>query len=140
MEITEKVAYLKGLVDGLGVDKNSNEGRIFHAILDVLDDMAYTVSDLETGVAMVSEQMDIMDDDINEIHEEVFGEEDNCCCCGHSHDDDEFDEELYEVVCPSCGDTVCIDEDMIDEGEMNCPGCGEFLEFDLDDLDLDEEK
>ena len=55
--------------------------------------------------------------------------DDDCDCC----DDD--DDELYEVVCPSCGDTICLNEGMLEEGSMECPGCGELLEFDFDEED-----
>ena len=52
----------------------------------------------------------------------------------YEDDDEELDdEELYEVTCPSCGDTICVTEDMLDEGSVNCPNCGELLEFDFDD-------
>ena len=40
MEITEKVAYLKGLADGLGLDAESKEGKVLLAMIDVLDDIA----------------------------------------------------------------------------------------------------
>ena len=46
MGITEKVAYLKGLAEGLGLDKDSKEGKLFAAIIDVLDDMALEIEDL----------------------------------------------------------------------------------------------
>jgi len=136
MEITEKVAYLKGLMDGLEIDKSTKEGKVLTAIVDILDDVASSVSDLETGMDMVTHQVDLLDEDIQEMQEDLYGEDEDGCGCG-CEDDDYFDGELYEVTCPKCGDTVCVDEDMLDEGEISCPGCGETLEFDLDGI-LDE--
>jgi len=136
MEITEKVAYLKGLMDGLEIDKSTKEGKVLTAIVDILDDVASSVSDLETGMDMVTHQVDLLDEDIQEMQEDLYGEDEDGCGCG-CEDDDYFDGELYEVTCPKCGDTVCVDEDMLDEGEIGCPGCGETLEFDLDGI-LDE--
>lgn len=133
MEITEKVAYIKGLVDGLGIDDSTKEGKVIRAIIGVLDDIALSVSDLEDSVDLLGEQMDAIDEDVEELYEEYFGEEDD-----DDDYDDDFDGELYEVECPSCGEVVCVDEDMLDEGEIECPSCGEPLEFDLDGL-LDEE-
>ena len=60
------------------------------------------------------------------------------CCC----DDDDFDfsddDELYEVTCPTCGDTILLDESIIDEGSMNCPNCDELLEFDYNELTIED--
>ncbi len=140
MEITEKVAYLKGLMDGLDIDKTTKEGKVLNAMLDILDDIAYTVSDLNAGIAMVAEQMSIIDEDLTELQEDFYEEDDDCCCHGHDDEDDydDYEGELYEVTCPVCGDTVCVDEDMLDEGEIPCPGCGELLEFDFDGIIDDE--
>lgn len=133
MEITEKVAYIKGLIDGMGIDDSTKEGKVIRAIVDVLDDVALSVSDLEDSVDLLGEQLDAIDEDVDEIYEDYFGEDDD-----DDLEDDDFDGELYEVECPSCGEVICIDEDMLDEGEINCPACGEPLEFDLDGM-LDDE-
>lgn len=125
MEITEKVAYLKGLVDGLGIDDSTKEGKVIRAIVDLLDDIALSVSDLEDSVDLMGEQLDLLDEDVGELYEDSFGDEDDDC------DEDDFEGELYEVTCPSCQETLCLDEDMLDEGEIDCPNCGEPLEFDL---------
>ena len=47
MEISEKVAYLKGLAEGLNLDTESKEGKLIAAIIDVLDDMAEKFADVE---------------------------------------------------------------------------------------------
>lgn len=122
MELTEKVAYLKGLMEGLGIDKETKEGKVFAAVLDILDDMALTVTDLEDGMELMGDQVDMMDDDLVQLQDDYYGDE----------DDDDDEGELYEVICPTCKETICIDEGMLDEGEIACPSCGEKLEFDLD--------
>ena len=63
--------------------------------------------------------------------EEDDEDEDDCDCC---------DGDLYEIVCPSCGDSIYLDEGMVDEGEMDCPNCGEHLEFDFDDEEEESEE
>ena len=124
MEITEKVAYLKGLIEGLGVDNSTKEGKVILAIVDILDDIALTVTDLEDSADMLGEQLDALDEDVSELYEDVYGDDDD--------DEEDYDGELYEVTCPTCEEVICIDEDMLDEGEIACPNCGEKLEFDLD--------
>ena len=130
MEITEKVAYIKGLVDGLGIDDSTKEGKVLLAVVDLLDDIAMSVSDLEDSVDLLGGQIDYLDEDVEEIYDDLYG--------GDDDDDDEYDGELYEVTCPTCGDIICVDEDMLDDGEIECPNCDESLEFDLDGI-LDDE-
>ena len=47
MELMEKVAYLKGLMNGMELDPDKKETKLFNAILDTLDEMASTVTALE---------------------------------------------------------------------------------------------
>jgi len=126
MTVTERVAYVKGLAEGMELDAANKEGKILKAIIDVLEDMAYEISDLGDEIGEVEEQVDMIDDDLDMLEEIVYEDEDgdDGCC--------EEDDELYEVECPSCGDTIYLDEDMLADGEMECPNCGEHLEFDLD--------
>lgn len=129
MTITEKVAYLKGLAEGMKLDNATPEGKMLLAIVDVLDDIALTVEDLDDGFTELCEQVDEIDEDLGSLEEDCYGEDgEECdCCC----DDDE--DVTYEVECPSCGNTICIDEGMLEEGEMECPNCHELLEFDLEE-------
>ena len=81
MTITEKVAYLKGLAEGMKMDSSTNEGKLLLAIIDTLDDVALTVSDLEDTVAELSAQVDEIDDDLGSVEEDLYGDEDDECCC-----------------------------------------------------------
>ena len=126
MTVTEKVAYLKGLAEGMKMDDSTNEGKLLLAIIDTLDDIALTVSDMEDSMTELAAQVDEIDDDLGAVEEDLYCDDDDCDC-----DDD--DEALYEVECPKCGDIICLDEEMLDEGEIDCPNCGEKLEFDFED-------
>lgn len=128
MTITEKVSYIKGLADGLELDESNKQDKLLKAIIDVLDDVAMSVADLEDGYDELCEQIDAVDEDLSEL-EEDFYDEDGCDCCGHDDEDD--DEDFYEVECPACHDVIYLDEDMIDEGGIECPNCGTELEFDF---------
>ena len=110
MEISEKVAYLKGLAEGLALDTESKEGKLIAAIIDVLDDMSGKFEDLEDELCDVEDGLDAVSDDLCEVEEALYELED---------DDDEYDE----------------DEDDDEEYfEIRCPNCGDKLEFDLSDL------
>ena len=130
MTITEKVSYLKGLVDGLELDPNDKNVKVIKAITDVLNDMAMLMTDYEDDRTELSGQVDEIDEDLAEVEEEVFGPcGDEHCGCGCEDDD----EDLYEVTCPTCGEVIQITEEDLDEGSIPCPKCGEELEFDLED-------
>jgi DNA-directed RNA polymerase subunit RPC12/RpoP len=141
MTINERVAYLKGLAEGLSLDLETKEGKLISAIIEVLDEVAMEMSELEDGLGELSEHVDLIDEDLDALEEDYYGDE---CCCEddedeYDEDDDEGEGHYYEVTCPSCGDNITLDEKMIEKGAMACPGCGERLEFDLEDPDKDEE-
>lgn len=132
MTITEKVAHLKGLVEGMDFDSDKKETKVLNEILDVLEDLALTVSDLDDEMGLVTEQLDAVDEDLADLEEVFYDECDDCCDCG-------CDDDMYEVQCPNCGETVYFDEDIIMEGVAECPNCGTELEFDVDcDCDCDD--
>ena len=112
MTVTEKAAYLRGLAEGLDLDENKDETKLFKAMMDVIDDLALTVSDLEDELALVTEQLDAVDEDLDELEQYVYDDE-----------------------CDACGATVYFDGEDIDAGFAECPACGEKLEFDLDGCD-----
>ena len=123
MTVTEKVAYLKGLAKGLDLAQDKAETKMFNAIMEVLEDMALTVSDLEDEVAELGEQIDAVDEDLADVEEFVFDDDE----CGGCDDDDE----MYEVECPACHETIYLDESILEDGEIECPNCGTDLEFDF---------
>ena len=122
MTITEKVAYLKGLMEGLDLDKTTKEGKVIAAMADILDDLALTVADN-------CDQIDAIDEDLESLEEYVYDDLDF-----GDYDDDLFDEDdedaaEYEFECPNCHEVVFIDESVFDEGkEIECPNCGAKLE------------
>ncbi len=129
MTITEKVAYLKGLAEGLALDEAKPETKIIKAMMDVLDDIALSVSDLEDGMDLLSEQLDAVDEDLDELEGYVYEDLDDCCCDDCCDDDEE---EYYDFECPNCGEVICVDADILEEGSINCPKCNELLEFEID--------
>ena len=129
MNLTEKAAYLKGLAEGLNVNTDDDMGKLVLALIDVIDDIALTVADLEDELAETRDYIEEIDEDLGAVEEDLYDDDDDddeCdCCCG--------DDDFYEVECPACHETICLDEDMLCEGEIECPNCGTDLEFDFDD-------
>ena len=134
MELSKKVAYLKGLMEGLKIDDSTNEGKILTIMADILDEMSATVEDIAEEVDETVELVDTLDEDLGEIEDLIYGDDDDddCCC---DDDDDDDDDAMYECVCPNCGDTIMLGENIIADGSVECPNCGESLEFDFSEIE-----
>lgn len=142
MKLTEKMSYLKGYLDGIDIDTTSKEGKVLSTVVDVMQDMVAYIEDLQGQVDELTELCEILDEDLGSVEDDFYDEddlddydddEDDLDDC--DFDDDDFDDdECYEVICPTCGDSILLDSGMLDEGSMVCPNCGEDLEFDLDDI------
>jgi len=146
MNLTEKTAYLKGLADGLDYDKTTKEGKLIAALIDLADELASAVSDLQNDIEEIDSDLDYLNDYIEEIDddleavEDFLDDEDEEDDEDDDWDDEEFeecdgdcescdgcdcaDEDYYEIVCPSCGETVCFDQEL-DPENLLCPACGE---------------
>ena len=151
MTISEKSAYLKGLMDGLKLNTESDEGKMIAAIVDMLGDLARKVTDIEDTTIAISDELDEIEEDLDAIEDFIMDEDDD-----EDWDDEEEDEEwdededyeegfdfgdedstIYEVVC-ACGTVINFDEETLEQGSIICENCGETLEFSLED-DEDEE-
>ena len=152
MTISEKAAYLKGLMDGLELDTEKAEGKMISAMVELIGDMAKRLADVEETTIAISDELDEIEEDLDAIEDYILDEEDE----DEDYDDDLFDDEdfededfeegfdfgdedttIYEVEC-ACGEIINFDEETLESGSMKCPNCGELLEFSLED-DEDEE-
>ena len=146
MKLTEKVSYLKGLMDGLEINDSTKEGKVLLKMADILDEIADSIEGIQDEVDEITELVDIIDQDLGDVEDALCDDDDDDCECDcdcdcDDCDDDDFDvddDELYEVTCPTCGDTICLNEQMLEEGSMECPNCGENLEFDFDAEDFED--
>lgn len=135
MTASEKVAYIKGLIEGLGIDTEKGEGKVFAAILDVLDDLACGLEEAEDAVNELNDGLDAVSDDLEDVEEYIFGDydDDECDCCDCC--DDEDDDYDFSVVCPACGEELLLEDEDLEAGVLQCPCCGETLELEFDEDD-----
>lgn len=127
-EISNRAAYLKGLADGLKLDKETTEGQLIDGILNLLGDMSEEMEMLDQEQAFLADKIDEMDDVIEMIGDEAFGVD---------YDDDD---DMYTLVCENCGAEIDLNGDDLDDiadGVFKCPDCGEVIELDFDDCDCD---
>ena len=151
MTISEKSAYLKGLMDGLKLNTESDEGKMIAAIVDLLGDVTKKVVDIEDTTIAISDELDEIEEDLDAIEDYILDDEDDYDFGDDDDeldwdDEDELDEEdpeegfefgdedstIYEVEC-ACGEIIDFDEETLEKGSIVCPSCGETLEFSLED-------
>ena len=154
MTISEKAAYLKGLMDGLKLDTEKPEGQLISAIVDLLGDVTRRITDIEETTIAISDELDEIEEDLDAIEDYILDEDEDYDDDEDDFDDydDDFDDEdyeegfdfgdedsiIYEVKCP-CGNIVDFDEETLEKGSITCDACGELLEFSLDEDEEDEE-
>ena len=127
MTISEKVAYLKGMYDGMALEDTSKEAKLIGGILDVLEEIGLSIEDLEDTCGAMDEEIEAISEDLADVEDVVFEDDDD-------EDEDEDDEEaFFEIACPTCGADICIDEDVLEAGEVTCPACNESFAIDLTD-------
>ena len=156
MTISEKSAYIKGLMDGLKLNTESDEGKVIAAVVDLLGDVAKKVIDIEDTTIAISDELDEIEEDLDAIDDYLLDDEDDDYEDYEDADDDVYDPEdeeddsegdyeegfdfgdedstIYEVKC-ACGNIIDFDEKTLESGSIVCDKCGETLEFTLDEED-----
>lgn len=134
MTILEKAAYIKGLADGLKPDQEKPEGKLISELIALVGDMAEELSEMKGDANELRDYVEELDDDLADVEEYLWDDEDD-----EDEDDDEEDISYTdEIVCPSCGETICFDEDA-DLSNLVCPNCGERLSCSQDCSQCEEE-
>lgn len=129
MNLSEKAAYIKGLAEGLELDTDKKEARVIKEMLELLGEMASDVEDIGADLTDLFEVVDEIDEGLSYVEEEVFGE-------GGGPG---FGDDVYEITCPNCQETVVLDEEMLMSGGVVCPSCGERIEIEIDGSEHDHE-
>ena len=147
MTISEKAAYLKGLMDGLQLDKEKPEGQMISAIVDLLGDVTRRLAEVEETTIAISDELDEIEEDLDAIEDFILDEEEDEDWDDEDEDDFDFEDEedyeegfdfgdeettVYEVKC-ACGEIIDFDEETLEKGSIICPKCGENLEFTFED-------
>ncbi len=140
MTITEKVAYVKGLVAGLELDGSTKENKVILAMLDVLDEMASSLTDCEDDIISLGEEIDSLTESISDLEDAVYDEDededdDEDYEDEYDEDEDDDDSEFFQFTCPDCGEKIYLDEDILDKGTVKCKACGREISFEIVDED-----
>lgn len=124
--VTKKAAYVKGLLEGLDIDKHTKEGKLLTKIVDLFEDVCEEVDRLKEDVCEMEQAIDDMDQDLNDLEDYVFSDE----------YDDKYDfDDCFCVKCPNCGEEHYmkysdLNEDELESGEIKCPSCKAKINLD----------
>jgi len=103
----EKISYLKGLADGLDVKADTREGKLFNALLEVIEEIADGMSDIVEEQEEMNEYLDLLDEDLTTVEEELFEDVEIDEDDDYDFDDDDYYDEDFDVEsedeCDCCG-------------------------------------
>ena len=128
MTISEKVAYLKGLAEGLNLDtEKSKEGKLISVMIGILEEVGLSIEDLEENAQALGEEIDALSDDLADVESVVFDDEDE------EDGGEDYDDDWFEVECPTCEEPLIIDDKALADGFIQCPNCKSKYSLDLSD-------
>ena len=140
MSMMEKAMYLKGLCDGIDLDKTTKEGKLIAALLDMVTEMAAEMDDMQEEICELHDYCEELDEDLGDVEEVLLDLDDE----DYDEDgEDELDEDDIDFECDGdcagcdfdCGfdeDDLFDDEDEDEDEffEVICPACGDVINFD----------
>lgn len=121
--LIEKSAFLKGFIEGLKLDPEKDETKILSSIVTLL---------CET-----SKKLEAAENRLQEL-EKLFYEEQVCTCAHNERLPKEapcYENQHFQIVCPSCGEMITVDDEMLQDETVLCPNCGQNLELDIEEDD-----
>ena len=127
MDLNAKAAYIRGLMTGMEFDPASKNGKVIAAMMDLLEEMAATVTEHDNALDQAYDELETLDQDLDDLVADLYGVDDE-------EDGEEEGEDLYEVTCPNCGAVSTVDEDtLLDQSqELVCPNCGAAFDIELE--------
>lgn len=116
-ELSKRVSYLQGLIEGMEISENTKEGKAIKVISEVLKEMVQTIEQIIETQEDMQDYIDSIDEDLSDIEEEVYGED------------------FVTVECPHCGESFQVESSIMEDpdSEIVCPECGET--FTPDDVE-----
>ena len=141
----KQAGYLKGLLEGAGIDAGSANGKLLAGIVEMLGALSERVEALDELMEDLNDYVESIDDDLTELEggfddegDIDFGDDED----DEDDEDEEFDDQLHLLspeddeddedggvisgkVCPECHRTFFVRGIGDDEALYRCPFCGE---------------
>lgn len=136
-QFKEKLAYIRGLAEGLNVGQGTPEGRVLVGLMEAMQEMTRVMDQMQMRQTDLEEYVEAIDDDLTDLEDDLYGEYlefeddfDEDLDLDDFEDDDDTAIEYMEMTCPRCDETVFVDEDVFDDDdvvEVLCPECNETV-------------
>ena len=146
----KRVGYLKGLMEGMDIDKESAHGKLMTGIVALLGDLSDRVEALDELMDDLNDYVESIDDDLSELegergaddfdfseddveddedYDDAFGSGEDQLHLLHPAEEEEGDEEeaLAGNLCPKCSRMFFTALGNADDAEYICPHCGERI-------------
>lgn len=158
MDLKERLAFIKGLAEGLEIDKSTREGKLLLHVIKLMDGMTRSIVTLENDYDALYDYVESIDEDLTSLEEEVedffedlddeddHGDDDLYDYDLDDEDDDDDDDDFfledgghYSIECPDCQEELIVEEDDLETcAEILCPRCHQVV-FSQEDEDLEKE-
>lgn len=122
-KLTDRISYLKGMAAGMKLNMDKDSNKLMLEMLTVMGEMAEEMAAMTEAHNDLNEYVESIDDDLADLEETLFGEEDGEIDEEMAAEDDDEDDEFGE-------------DDLI---VYACPHCGHEIEFHASDVDFDED-
>ena len=98
-ELNDKLSYLQGLMDGMDLDLDSKEGKLFYVMADILEDLVDAVDESFEYSEDLEDYITLIDEDLSDIEEEIY-----------DIDYEDLDFVYDDVDCENCLDENCCED------------------------------
>lgn len=128
MDLIEKSAHIKDLVEKMNLNPLRDETKILKSVVSLLEDIATDVKKLNVKCSENGEIIDELDESLAKVEDIIYGCEH--ANCGFSGEEENVS---YRALCPNCENVIYLDDDMIAASNVVCSNCGEELSFNIKD-------
>lgn len=92
MKTSEKVAFIKGLMEGLALDASKPETKVLNLMAEVLEELAASNNALIEENIKLKEYIEEIDEDLGTLEEVVYTEDGDDDYYDYDDDDDDWDD------------------------------------------------
>ncbi|MDR1581284.1 MAG: hypothetical protein LBS35_13090 [Synergistaceae bacterium] len=125
MSAREKLAYLRGLIEGQNTTENAGLSKFHEALLDVFEAITEELDEIASEQANLREYVEDLEDELLSLDDDDDDDDDYDADDEDAFDEEDEEEEYEPVTCPECGKDFFYQPDVYEEDEdVLCPNCG----------------
>ena len=125
-KLTDRISYLKGMAAGMKLNMDKDSNKLMLEMLTVMGEMAEEMAAMTEAHNDLNEYVESIDDDLAELEESLFGEEnmDGEDIDGEDDEDEDGEDDLIVYACPHCGTEIEFQANDVDfDEDYLCPEC-----------------